>query len=79
MLAECLTSAYGVSATHIGMGATIPLCVELQDAHPGAEIAVFGIEEPLCTIHSVDESVDPTEIENIAIAEALFLLRYGAR
>lgn len=79
LLAECLTSAYGVSTTHIGMGATIPLCVELQDVHPGAEIAVFGIEEPLCTIHSVDESVDPTEIENIAIAEALFLLRYGAR
>ncbi|MDO4761062.1 MAG: M20/M25/M40 family metallo-hydrolase [Corynebacterium sp.] len=75
-LSECLTQAYGVPTTHIGMGATIPLCVELQDAHPQAEVAIFGIEEPLCTIHSVDESVNPKEIEKIAIAEALFLLRY---
>ncbi|AKK05961.1 putative zinc metallopeptidase [Corynebacterium mustelae] len=78
LLTDCLSAAYGVDTTHIGMGATIPLCVELQDAHPQAEIAIFGIEEPLCTIHSVDESVDPAEIENIAIAEALFLLSYGA-
>lgn len=78
-LAACLSAAYNKSVSHIGMGATIPLTVQLQDAHPAAEIAVFGIEEPQCTIHSANESVDPTEIENIAIAEALFLLRYATR
>ena len=31
----------------------------------------------MCGIHGVDESVDPTEIEHIAIAEATFLTRYG--
>lgn len=79
ILAECLTEAYHKPVSHIGMGATIPLTVQLQDAHPAAEIAVFGIEEPQCTIHSANESIDPTELENIAIAEALFLLRYATR
>lgn len=77
LLTQCLGDAYGKEAAHIGMGATIPLCIELQDANPEAEVAIFGIEEPRCTIHSANESVDPSEIENIAIAEALFLLRYG--
>lgn len=37
---------------------------------------LFGVEEPLSTIHSPDESVSPDEIISIAIAEALFLLNY---
>jgi hypothetical protein len=38
---------------------------------------LLGVEEPLCLIHSPNESVDPTEIENIALAEVLFLQRYA--
>ncbi|KQB83197.1 dipeptidase [Corynebacterium oculi] len=78
LLRECLAEAYGTehSAT-LGSGGSIPLTTKLHQAHPGAEIALFGVEEPQCLIHSADESVDPTEIEHVAIAEALFLLRYG--
>ena len=61
----------------MGMGGSIPLTVELQDAHPHAEIALFGVEEPQAAIHSPNESVDPSEIEHIAIAEALFLQQYA--
>lgn len=75
-LGDCLAEAYGKETIQSGMGGSIPLTVELQEAHPNAEIALFGVEEPLCTIHSANESVDPTEIEHIAIAEALFLQRY---
>ncbi|MDY5839811.1 MAG: dipeptidase, partial [Corynebacterium camporealensis] len=60
-----------------GMGGSIPLTTELQQAHPNAEIALFGVEEPKATIHAANESVDPTEILNIATAEALFLQRYA--
>ncbi len=49
------------------MGATSPLTVQLQTAHPKAEIAIFGIEEPQCTIHSANESVNPTEIEALPL------------
>jgi hypothetical protein len=45
----------------------------LADEFPDAEIMLLGIEEPLCQIHAPDESVDPSEIENIALTAALFL------
>ena len=77
LLGECLTEAYGADTAAQGMGGSIPLTTELQEAHPNAEIALYGVEEPKCTIHSANESVDPTEIENIAAAEALFLQRYA--
>jgi hypothetical protein len=38
----------------------------------------MGVEEPLALIHSPNESVDPTEIETMALTEALFLRRYAA-
>lgn len=34
---------------------------------------LMGVEEPKCLIHAPNESVDPTEIENMALAVALFL------
>lgn len=76
-LGECLAEAFSKDVVTMGMGGSIPLTVELQDAHPNAEIALFGVEEPRATIHSPNESVDPGELEKIAVAEALFLQRYG--
>lgn len=78
LLAQCLAEAYGArQCAQIGSGGSIPLTKVLQDAHPDAEIALFGVEEPQSAIHAPNESVDPTEIERIAAAEALFLLRFG--
>ncbi|MHB0833771.1 MAG: M20/M25/M40 family metallo-hydrolase [Corynebacterium aurimucosum] len=77
LLGECLGEAFGAETITQGMGGSIPLTVELQEKHPNAEIALFGVEEPQCTIHSANESVDPSEIEKIAIAEALFLQRFA--
>ena len=31
----------------------------------------------MCLIHAANESVDPSEIENIALAEALFMQKYA--
>ncbi|MCZ0982165.1 hypothetical protein O1L60_33635 [Streptomyces diastatochromogenes] len=44
---------------------------------PEAEIALIGVEEPGCLIHAPNESVDPSEIERMALAEALFLSSYA--
>ncbi|QGU08352.1 putative succinyl-diaminopimelate desuccinylase [Corynebacterium occultum] len=78
LLGKALASAYGAEQTGtVGSGGSIPLCTALQQAHPEAEIALFGVEEPQSTIHSPNESVDPSEILHIAAAEALFLLNYG--
>lgn len=74
---KCLSAAYeNKDLTVVGSGGSIPLCAELLTAVPNAELALFGVEEPQSTIHSPDESVDPTEIENIAVAEAAFLKTY---
>lgn len=74
-LAECLSAAYENKDTvTVGSGGSIPLCTELMEVNPQAELALYGVEEPLSVIHSADESVDPNEIRDIATAEALFLL-----
>ncbi|AWB84681.1 M20/M25/M40 family metallo-hydrolase [Corynebacterium liangguodongii] len=79
LFGECLRESYGAdSLAVVGSGGSIPLTITLQDNVPGAEIVLFGVEEPQCGIHGVDESVDPTEIERIALAEAEFLTRFGA-
>lgn len=77
LLSECLAKAYGArEVAEVGSGGSIPLCTALREAHPGASIALFGVEDPAAAIHSPDESVDPREIERIALAEAAFLQRY---
>ncbi len=48
------------------------------ETYPEAEIMLIGVEEPSCLIHAANESVDPSEIERIALAEALFLQRLGS-
>jgi hypothetical protein len=35
-----------------------------------------GVEEPRCLAHAPNESVNPAEIEHMALAEALFLANY---
>ena len=61
-----------------GQGGSIPLCNVFAETFPQAEIMLIGVEEPFCLIHAPNESVDPTEIENMALVEALFLQRYAA-
>ncbi|MDI2127643.1 dipeptidase [Yinghuangia seranimata] len=77
-LSEALSEAYGRPMTTVGQGGSIPLCTILRDTFPDAEIALMGVEEPKCLIHAPNESVDPAEIEHMALAEALFLRKYAA-
>jgi cysteinylglycine-S-conjugate dipeptidase len=77
-LAAALEDAYGRGHVTQGQGGSIPLCNTLQATYPEAEIMLIGVEEPSCLIHAANESVDPSEIERIALAEALFLQRYAS-
>jgi acetylornithine deacetylase/succinyl-diaminopimelate desuccinylase-like protein len=74
---RALGEAYGRDARTAGQGGSIPLCTLLKDAMPEAEILLYGVEEPRCLIHAPNESVDPSEIEHMALAEALFLRALG--
>ncbi|MFF9425120.1 dipeptidase [Streptomyces sp. NPDC014746] len=76
-LGAALREAYGKDMVQAGQGGSIPLCNVLAAHFPEAEIALIGVEEPACLIHAPNESVDPSEIEHMALAEALFLSSYA--
>ncbi|HEY7622279.1 MAG TPA: dipeptidase [Solirubrobacteraceae bacterium] len=76
-LKASMEEAFGHEMTTEGQGGSIPLCNVLAETFPDAEIFLMGVEEPKCLIHAPNESVDPSEIEHLALAEALFLQRYG--
>jgi acetylornithine deacetylase/succinyl-diaminopimelate desuccinylase-like protein len=76
-LKAAMEEAFGHELTTTGDGASIPLCNVLAETYPEAEIFLIGVEEPNCLVHAPNESVDPREIERVALAEALFLERYA--
>lgn len=78
-MSEAMTAAFDRPTTTQGNGASIPLCNTLAETYPEAEIMLTGVEEPRCLIHAPNESVDPAELERIALAEAEFLMRYATR
>ncbi|WP_327070180.1 dipeptidase [Kitasatospora sp. NBC_01302] len=76
-LGEAMREAYGVDMVVAGEGGSIPLCNTLRTLYPQAEIVLIGVEEPTTQIHAVNESLDPQELERMALSEALFLQRYA--
>ncbi len=76
-LKAAMEEAYGRPMTTAGQGGSIPLCNVFAETYPAAEIFLMGVEEPKCLIHAPNESVDPSEIEHVALSEALFLERYA--
>ncbi|MFD7553803.1 dipeptidase [Streptomyces sp. NPDC059835] len=76
-LDRAMREAYGRPVSFLGQGGSIPLCNVLGAAFPDAELILMGVEEPRCLIHAPNESVDPTEIERMALVEALFLGHYA--
>ena len=70
-----LEEAYGKPVGEAGSGGSIPLLRTLQEACPTAEFILWGPEDvALSRIHSSDESVDPSEIERMVVAQARLLV-----
>ncbi|MFF2080721.1 dipeptidase [Kitasatospora sp. NPDC058162] len=76
-MGEAMAEAFGTAMVTSGEGGSIPLCNTLQSLYPQAEIVLIGVEEPTTQIHALNESVDPQELERMALTEALFLRRYA--
>ena len=74
---EAMREAYGREMSVEGQGGSIPLCNVFKETFPQAEIMLMGVEEPKSLMHAPNESVDPSEIENMALVEALFLQKYA--
>ncbi|MFD7452127.1 dipeptidase [Kitasatospora sp. NPDC059827] len=76
-MGEAMAEAFGTAMVAAGEGGSIPLCNTLRSLYPQAEIVLVGVEDPTTQIHAVNESVDPQELERMALTEALFLRRYA--
>lgn len=69
-----LATAYGKDVGMVGSGGSIPLLDQLRAASPKADFVLIGAEDAaLSHIHGPNESVDPSEIENMALAQVLLL------
>ena len=76
---DALSAAYGAAPGEAGSGGSIPLLRALERAAPGAEFVLWGPEDVVgARIHSSDESVDPSEIERMVVAQAVLLQELAA-
>jgi acetylornithine deacetylase/succinyl-diaminopimelate desuccinylase-like protein len=73
---RALEEAYGKAPGEAGSGGSIPLLQTLEKAAPNAEFILWGPEDLAgARIHASDESVDPSEIERMILAQAFLLQR----
>ncbi|WP_323101244.1 dipeptidase [Intrasporangium sp. YIM S08009] len=77
-MGEAMDEAFGRPMVHLGQGGSIPLCNVFAETYPDAELILMGVEEPQAAIHAPNESVDPREIVDLALAEALFMQRLAS-
>jgi acetylornithine deacetylase/succinyl-diaminopimelate desuccinylase-like protein len=71
---RALEEAYGKPPGEAGSGGSIPLLQTLQKIAPNAEFILWGPEDlAAARIHASDESVDPSEIERMIVAQAFLL------
>jgi len=71
---EAFEAAFGNPLQIKASGGSIPLMTELQKIAPAADFLIFGSADAEASkIHGGNESVDPTELEGIIVAETLFL------
>lgn len=75
-MAAAMADAYGLPPTAAGQGGSIPLCTVFQDTFPDAEIMIMGVADPASRVYAPDESVDPAELERMALAQARFMQLY---
>jgi acetylornithine deacetylase/succinyl-diaminopimelate desuccinylase-like protein len=69
-----LSEAFGKDVGDAGCGGSIPLLRTLSEVAPRAEFILWGPEDMAAArIHASDESVDPSEIEKLVVAQALLL------
>ncbi|MGA4668753.1 dipeptidase [Propionibacteriaceae bacterium Y1923] len=66
--------AWGTEPVQVGIGGSIPMVADFQQAYPGATVLVSAVTDPDSAMHGTDESVDLAEISRAALAEALLMV-----
>jgi cysteinylglycine-S-conjugate dipeptidase len=73
IMADAMRDVHGRDVSLQGDGGSIPLCNVLEVTFPDAQIRLPEVEEPEWPIQAPNDSVDPSEIEDMALVEALIL------
>lgn len=76
--AAAIEQAWGVPPVSMGMGGSIPLIAEFQQAYPDADMVVVGVCDPDSRMHGIDESLHLGDFTAACVAEALWLESLGA-
>ena len=73
-----MKAAFGGDVGEAGSGGSIPLLGTLAVAAPDAEFILWGAEDmAMARIHGANESVDPREIADLIVAQALFMQSFA--
>lgn len=67
------TEAYGLAPVAMGMGGTIGMIAEFQQAFPDADVLCTAVADPDCRMHGIDESLYLPDLRAACLAEALLL------
>jgi acetylornithine deacetylase/succinyl-diaminopimelate desuccinylase-like protein len=70
---QALGEAFDADVVEMGSGGSIPLVPLLAQTFPGLPVLIWGAGDDRSAYHSIDESVDLTDLERMALAETLFL------
>ena len=76
-MAAAVRDAWGVDAVQAGMGGSIPMVFDFQEAFPDATVLCTAVADPSSRMHGVDESLDLRDWRNAALAEAVFFGRFA--
>jgi cysteinylglycine-S-conjugate dipeptidase len=70
---SALSETYGRDVVEMGSGGSIPLVPMLAETFPGIAVLMWGASDERSNNHSVNESVDLGELEQMTVAEAQFI------
>jgi len=68
-----MKQVWGIDPVMMGMGGSIPMITDFQNAFPGAEVVVTAVADPASRAHSLDESLGLDDWGKAAQAEALLI------
>jgi acetylornithine deacetylase/succinyl-diaminopimelate desuccinylase-like protein len=74
---DALVAAFDHDVVEIGSGGSIPLVPMLAQTFPGIAVLIVGAGDERSNFHSLDESVDLTDLERMVVAEALLIRNLG--
>lgn len=73
--ASAWRDAWGKEPVTVGVGGSIPMIAEFQDAFPEATVLVTAVADPDSRPHGIDESLHLGDFEKACLAETLLLAR----